>query len=314
MKIELLLQSITTGKVHDLSNSVTNLKLSTSMYDQPGKLTFDVLDNTIYASGGIVRLKVDGDGVFYGKIFTTEITEDTYSVTCYDQLRYLKNKDTVPFKNKTADEIFIDVCKRMNLNYKVIDKSSHKLPTKLYDNKSYWEMVTDAIDNTLVSTDKKFFVRDNFGTLEFIDVAKQKTNLIVGSKSLLTSYTYKKDIDEDTFNRVKITRSNKEKGTVDSWIVENSDTEKKWGILQYTKSVDDKVNESQIKELAKLILKVKNREQKTINIDCIGHPMIKAGSGIKLEIDGIIDTWAICNTVDHDFSDGIDMMSCELTI
>lgn len=314
MKIELIIQSITNGKLHDVSDSVTDIQLSSTMYDQPGKLTFKILDDTVYASGGVVRLKVDGKGVFFGKIFTTEITEDSYMVTAYDQMRYLQNKDTVPYKDKTASDIFIDVAKRMNLNYKVVDKSEYKLPLKLYENKSYWEMITDSIDLTLTAKGQQYFVRDNFGTLEFIDVSKQKTDLIIGSKSLMTGFTYKKDIDEDTFNRVKLYRSNKETGAVDSWMVENTETQGKWGILQYTKSVDEKMNTAQIKEFGKLLLKVKNRELKTLSFSCIGDPMIKAGTGVKVEIDGIFDDWVICNSVTHSFEDGVDMMDIEVSM
>jgi hypothetical protein len=63
----------------------------------PGQLQFNVVKDSIlnFTEGDAVRLKVNGSEVFYGFVFKKKRDkEQLISVTAYDQLRYLKNKDT----------------------------------------------------------------------------------------------------------------------------------------------------------------------------------------------------------------------------
>ena len=73
------------------------IEWSTERKNTPGKLVFKVLyDNNLdFSEGSPVRMKVDGDNVFFGFVFKQQRTKDKIiTVTAYDQLRYLKNKDT----------------------------------------------------------------------------------------------------------------------------------------------------------------------------------------------------------------------------
>ena len=63
----------------------------------PGVLKFTVLvdDALRFEEGDRVKLNVNGTDMFYGFVFSKNVTEENLiSVTAYDQLRYLKNKDT----------------------------------------------------------------------------------------------------------------------------------------------------------------------------------------------------------------------------
>ena len=63
----------------------------------PGKLTFKVVKDKMgsFQEGAAVRLKVGGKPVFFGFVFTRKRDKDqAMTVTGYDQLRYLQNKDT----------------------------------------------------------------------------------------------------------------------------------------------------------------------------------------------------------------------------
>ncbi len=78
----------------------------------PGKLTFKIVkDSTInFEEGAAVRLKVNGKSVFFGFVFTKKRDKDRIiEVTAYDQLRYLNNKDTYVYENKTASQFIKDL-------------------------------------------------------------------------------------------------------------------------------------------------------------------------------------------------------------
>ena len=83
---------------------------STERVGTPGKLTFKVLQDDILdiTEGNAVRLKWKGANVFYGFIFSMKKDkENVWSITAYDQLRYLKNKATYVYENKTAGDAII---------------------------------------------------------------------------------------------------------------------------------------------------------------------------------------------------------------
>ena len=74
---------------------------------QPGKLSFEVVktDGLSFQEGDPCRFSVDGTPVFYGFVFDKArkgSNPNVITITVYDQLYYLKNKDTYVYANKTA--------------------------------------------------------------------------------------------------------------------------------------------------------------------------------------------------------------------
>ena len=68
--------------------------------------------------GNEVLVTVDSKKFFYGFVFTKEGKKDGMaSYIVYDQLRYLKNKETIVYKKKTAGELIKILAKRFNLQY-----------------------------------------------------------------------------------------------------------------------------------------------------------------------------------------------------
>lgn len=276
------------GTEYGIGNSVEGLSIDLSMYDQPGKCTFKLHSTMEIPKGSPLFVKVDGKGFFKGYVFKTSLNQDDVTdVTAYDQMRYLKNEDTIYYKNKTTSEIFADICKRNGLKYKVEDKTTFKNLPQLYDKKSMFDILKTTIEENLRNTGKRFFVRDEYGTLKFINVADKKTDLIVGTKSICTDFEYEKSIDDDTYNVIKLYRDNKKTGKRDTWMAKDSKNIKKWGKLQKTETVDENATESQIKELAKNMLKVMNREKRSLSVSIIGFYGLRAGDGIKIELPAV---------------------------
>ena len=90
MTTELLLENKSTGKLWELSNSVTTVSWTTERTGTPGKLTFTVLKagDLSYTEGDVVRFSVDGQLQFYGWVFTKVKNRwGEIETTCYDRLR-----------------------------------------------------------------------------------------------------------------------------------------------------------------------------------------------------------------------------------
>lgn len=96
MYVELLIGNESGTKVYQPAVQ-EGIEWSTERKNTPGKLVFKVLKDDIldFSEGSPVRMKVDGDNVFFGFVFKQQRSKDKIiTVTAYDQLRYLKNKDT----------------------------------------------------------------------------------------------------------------------------------------------------------------------------------------------------------------------------
>ena len=286
---------------------------------QPGKLTFTVQqdpNNLLQVtSGGAVMYEVDKKQKFKGYVFTsgTDAT-NTYKITAFDQMRYLKNKDSLIFSKTTASNFFARICEENGLKYKILVPSSHILPDYFHDNKTYYQMLEYAIQWTNVNTGRQYFIRDDAGVLIFSELAYHKTGLIIGDESLLVDYQYEVSIDRDTANVVKAVRADDEKGKLSIWIEKDSYNLQRWGKLQHLEKVDKDMNEAQIRQLVSNLMKLKNKETKTMRLKALGAD-VSAGSGFRLRIDKLKileDMWI--KSISHDYEKDFHTMDIEVSL
>ena len=323
MNIEAIVQDSKSGQAYDISEIITELNWETTLESQPGKLTFTYLDdsNVTISEGSPISFKVDGKGVFFGYIFRRGKKKDgKVPVTAYDQMRYLKNKDTYVLSNLTASQIFTKLCNDFKLSAEVKDASSYIVSPRVHDNKTLFEIIQYGIDETLINTGNWYMIRDNFGKLQFININSMKTDLFIGDESLLIDFDYESSIDDDTYNQVKLIKENKETKKREIYLVKDSSTIKQWGLLQYFEKLDENANEAQIKERAEMILKLKNRVTKKLKLDCLGDLKVAASSGIVLGISDLqkegvaINQYFMVTTCSHTFQNDLHTMQLEVQV
>lgn len=323
MNLSMIVQNSKTGTVYDISELVTDASWETTLFDQPGKLTFNYLDDgkVNISEGSPVSFKVNNKKVFFGYVFKKGKTKHNKTpITAYDQLRYLKNKDTYVFSGMTASQIFSKICKDCSLSYTIRNSSNYVISPRVHDNKTLFEILQFGIDETLIKTGEWFTIRDNFGRLEFININALKTNLFIGDESLLIDYEYESSIDEDTYNQIKLIKENKETQKREIYIVKDSNLIKQWGLLQYFEKMDENANKAQIKERAEMILKLKKRPTKKLNPSCLGDLSISAGSGVvvgisELKKEGFTNNqYFIVTSCAHNFANDLHTMNLELQV
>jgi hypothetical protein len=325
MKIELIVQSKETGQLWEISELVSDISWDTYITDQPGKLTFNFIDEdnkVLLPEGSIVSFKVDDTKVFFGYVFKNGCDESSkVQITAYDQLRYLKNKDVYVIPGMTSSQIFEKICKETQLRYSVLDASSYVLPASVEDNKTYYEVIQKSIDLTLINTGKWYFVRDNFGTLEYQLINRLKTPVFIGDGSLLSKYSFESSIDEDTYNQIKLVKEDKDAKKREIYIVKDSNTIETWGTLQYFEKMDEDSNAAQIQARAEMLLKLKNRATKTLKLGTvIGDLRVFAGAGVILGIQKLVprgielNKYFMVTSVSHTFKNDSHTMSPELQV
>ncbi|MBP3037991.1 hypothetical protein J9303_00520 [Bacillaceae bacterium Marseille-Q3522] len=289
MITEFLIQNILNGRVYDISELVANIEWETDIDFQPGKLTFEMLmDNQVQVNhGDIIRFKYSEKGIFFGKIFIKKRNkENKWSLTAYDQMRYLKNEDTIVFPAMASHDIFAKVCRDNGIPYRIVDRSGWNCPASIQDKKTLFAMIQNALDLTLINYGMWYIIRDNFGTLEHIALNSLVTRLVLGDGSLATDFDYESSID-DSYNQIKLTKENKDTMKREVYIVKDSKNITKWGKLQYHDTVDENMNEAQIANQATMLLKAKNSPKRTLTIPCIGNKDISAGNSVVLMLSDL---------------------------
>jgi hypothetical protein len=320
MNLELYLQNSNDGTVYDISELATTIQVKKDIEGNAGKLTVllqkDPRNLLKIANGSIISFIADRVGIFFGYVFTigTDATQ-TYKITAYDQLRYLKNEEVYVTQNMSASYIFEKICMDNQLRYQVKVPSNYIPSAYLHDKKTLYEIINRGRKLANIYENKQYYVTDEFGTLTWSELSYEKTNLIIGEQSLLTSYQYEKSIDSDTYNQIKIYRDNSTTGKRDVWIAKDSNNIKRWGKLQLLEKADENDTSTMIQETIQNYLKVKNRETQTLKLNALGVNELTAGKGFKFILDReniSQDMWIISST--HNYNKDTHTMELEVYI
>lgn len=308
----------------DITEVINSIKVTTYLEIKPGKLELKLkpLDSLEWvAEGALITVKVENTKLFFGFVFSFEVDQSsTCTITAYDQIRYLQCKDTLVTKNATASAIFKQICVGYGIKYKIVSASPHILPTRINDNKTYADMIAYALDKTLIDTNLWYFIRDNWGTLEFLDLYNERTNIAIGDKSLLSSFSYKTSIDDDTYNQVKLVKENSKTKKREIYIQKDSTNINRWGTLQIYEIVQDNLNDAQIKARAAMLLEYYNKPKRTLKLPkCIGNFKIKAGRSFVLVIEDLktvlpYNQYVICSSCVHTITNDTHFMELEVLV
>lgn len=309
------------NKLFNVSEAVSNLKITTNIEDQPGKCTFDIIrmDGLAFWEGATVSVIVAGHPTFKGFVFGKKRKKDVdiISITAYDQLRYLKNSDTYVLKDLTSSEIFVKLCKDMVLKHRVVDSSNYKCAPRSNDNKPLYDIIKTSLYDTLINTKQWFIIRDNFGVLEHINIYSLVSTMMIGDESALLDFDYESTIDTDTYNQIKLYRDNKDSGKRDIFIVNDTinggKNIKEWGILQLYQSVPENLTLPEIEDRALGMLSLYNNTSRSLKLEALGHPSICAGSIIPCKIadlgDMSINNYILVTQCTHNISNDLHTMS-----
>jgi hypothetical protein len=286
MKVELLVSSADGKKLYQPAVQ-EGIEWTTERRSVPGKLTFKVVRDSrlSFTEGSAVRLKVNGKKVFYGFVFTQKRDRDQIiTVTAYDQLRYLNNKDTYKYENKTASQFLKMLASDFSLQTGVIEDTKFVIASRLEENTSLFDMVENALDLTLQNNREMFVLYDDFGKLALRNISSmyvvKNGKYLVIDEETGENYDYTSSIDSDTYNKVKLTYDNSDTLKREVYIAQDSANMNKWGILQYFDTLSEGEN-GQAK--ADALLKLYNQKTRNLKItNAFGDTRVRAGSMVAV--------------------------------
>lgn len=311
------------GKLWNISQLVTDMSWKTSRKGKAGTLDLTFLKGSVNqardftcAPGNILRVRVKGVNLFYGYIFSIDSSnQETVKIAAYDQIRYLMYKDVSAFENATATEIIKGIAEQFNIKVGELADTVHRIPRMLEDNKQLIDTIMKALDETLTATEETFILYDDFGSLTLRNAKDMIVAHSVGEGSQLIGYSYKISIDSDTYNYMKFVQDNKKSGKRDVYVLKDSENIAKWGQLQLYRIVDEKMNKAQIEELMENVMRMKNRETRTLSVDAIGNLSVRAGCYVHIYIEELeMSQLFIVNECTHDFGGREHKMKLQLEV
>lgn len=322
MSNKLLVLNTETNTLYDYAPVTESVTYTTNKNGSAGTLTFTLLKNQSLnlTEGARVQFYVDGKGIFQGFVFVIEQKRSgEISVTAYDQLRYLKCNASYSFINKTLGEIIWQIATDMELETGVLEDTGHPLDKLTKENTSCLDIIEYGLMLTQYKTGKTFVFYDDFGKLSLTEAKNMISDILIGDGSVLTDYTYKSDIDTDTYNQVKLVKSNKDTGQIDTYLFKDQTTIKKWGVLQNFVKVDENLNAAQINDQGNTMMAYYDRVLKTITINGVGGaPDLKAGAMVYFKLKDVPELknryLLILDKVKHNFTAGEHTMNLEARI
>lgn len=296
------------------------IEWTTERKGTPGKLVFKVLKDDVidFTEGCPVRLKVDGDKIFFGFVFKQQRDrEQIITVTAYDQLRYLKNKDTKVYEDKTASEFIAMIGADYNLNIGSLESTGYVIESRVEENTTLFDMIGNALDLTLTNTGDMFILYDDFGKLTL----KHLSSMYVGEPGAYLmideetgeNFDYTSSIDDQTYNKIKLTYDNEDTGFREVYIAQDSSNMNRWGILQYFDTLSKGEN-GQAK--ADALLSLYNKKTRTLRItNALGDNRVRAGSMVVINLDlgdMKLKNWMLVEKCKHTYKEGEHWMDLTL--
>ncbi|MDE7297199.1 MAG: hydrolase [Lachnospiraceae bacterium] len=285
------------------------IEWSTERRGAPGKLSFKILKDDVirFEEGAAVRLRVDGKPLFVGFVVSKKRDKNQIvTVTAYDQLRYLNNKDTYVYENRTASQLIRMIAADFRLNTGTIENTKYVIASRVEDNTSLFDMIGNALDLTLQNRKEMFVLFDDSGKLTLKNIASMRVGTpgayLMIDEETGENFEYTSSIDSNTYNRIKLTYDNEETGKREVYLAQDSANMNRWGILQYYDTLSKGENG---KAKADALLKLYNSRTRNLKItNAIGDTRVRAGSMVVVKLalgDLELKNFMLVERVTHTF-------------
>lgn len=261
-------------------------------------------DQTYYSvsEGDTVLFKWKGKELFRGIVFARTPDEHTLAFSAYDMLQYLvKNQDMYVFSNQRADQIIRRIASDFQIPTTSIANTGHTIKSLVIKNDTtLYDIILKALKQTKSQTGRHYQLYSEKGKLGLRAWPDPSEVWVLETGVNITGYQYSTSIN-DTATRVVLRRQKDNKTYKAS--AKDSSGLNKYGVLQYTETVTDDINQAQLKQRADVRLAEKKGVKKELkNIQAVGIPEVQSGLPVYISIPeaGIKKTYWV-DTDRHEF-------------
>ena len=296
---------------------VENVSIEWERQGQPGKLTAEVVKtpDLNFQEGDPCRFSVDGTPIFYGFVFEKSrkgSTGDTIQITVYDQLYYLKNKDTYVYTNKTASDVIRMIAEDFQLNVGDLEDTGYTIGSRVEDIQTLFDIIQTALDTTLKATSQMYVLYDDVGKLALKNIDSMKLELLI-DEDAAGDFDYKSSIASQTYDKIKLSHENKDTGKREIYVAQDSSNINQWGVLQYYEKLDSTTN---AKAMADALLDLYNTKTRTLKLrEVLGDIRVRAGTLLVVMLglgDINVSNYLMVEQVKHTFRNEQHLMDLNM--
>lgn len=194
----------------------------------------------------------------------------------------------------------------------IVANTKHVIASRVEDNQELFTIMDNALSETTLNTGDLYVLYDDYGALKLRNIKMLKSDLLIDEESG-ESFEYTTSIDENTYNKIKLVRENKETGKREIYIAQDSSKMNEWGILQMTDKLDEKENG---KAKADGMLALYNRKSRKLHINKVfGDPTVRGGTTLGVQMylgDLTVANFMLVETVKHTFKESDHRMDLKL--
>lgn len=243
-------------------------------------------DQTYYSvtEGDTVLFKWKGKELFRGIVFARTPDEHTLAFSAYDMLQYLvKNQDVYVFSNQRADQMIKRIANDFQIPTTSIANTGHTIKSLVIKNDTtLYDIILKALKQTKSQTGRHYQLYSKKGKLGLRAWPDPSEVWVLETGVNITGYQFSTSIN-DTATRVVLRRQKDNKTYKAS--AKDSSGVNKYGVLQYTETVTDDINQAQLQQRADVRLAEKKGVKKELkNIQAVGIPEVQSGLPVYISI------------------------------
>ena len=276
----------------------------------PGKLSFQVVKDDVisFHEGDRVVFSLGEKVVFSGFVFSKRRRfGEVIAVTAYDQLRYLKNRDTYIYERLSATQLVRQVAADWGISCGEIQHTRYSIPGRVENGRPLLDIIQTALDLTAEQTGRLFVLYDDGGELQLRHVQDLALDILIYEGSI-GEFDYTSSIDRGTYTAVRLYQP--EGAAVEA---RRRDLVERWGMLRYFGRLGDGIDGG---DTAQKILEQRGQKTRRLSIlDAAGDVRVRGGTLLPVQLDlgdMVVEEFLMVERVTHRFSEGGHTMDMTL--
>lgn len=238
-RLDIIIRTRSDDNFHSVNTICSNVTMYAMCNSADGRVEFDMLDvPTVNCRfGDQITLSLDTQIIFQGKLFSITRTSDIYvrHYTFYDESFYLRNSISYPVPTETK---MIDLVKglldKYEIYYSRLDDAGEKVSERKIQNMSILDAINEVVNYVTYMYDKMYVLRQNKGSVEFIDIEAANVHGFRDSYPLVIDFNNSENISEQTYNYFEFYKKddNKKKTKLDKRGTKTTETVRKDSLNQ----------------------------------------------------------------------------------
>lgn len=245
----------------------------------------------VFSNGKELRVIYKGEELFRGVVFQNSIdTDANTTLVAHDFNFYLtKNADTINYKNKTANQILIELCGKFGIPTGSITGTGYVIP-KFIKSGTIYELIMEALKITQEQTGSIYRIGNAGGGVTLTNVKDVRASVVLENGKNILSASRNESI-EDVYTKVKLTGGDEESPVT----AEASNNTGQYGTMQYYEHINDVKTAPELSAKAAAMVAEKSRHKTDLRVSGFGNTAVSSGTAIGVydRMTGIAGTYTV---------------------